>query len=208
MQPYRFGAPRHLSLRARWLSLRARCSVPGLIAAVDESIVVSVVAAVNGGLAVLTISLCAWITDLPLLFPALGPTAFILFAKPFSPDAAPRSVILGHLVGMISGLAAWHLVGLVCRSPVSLEAGGWPACISASLALALTCLLLVRLSATPAPACASALIVAVGGVTGWPGLLAMVVGVVIVTLQAVGVYHLAGLNTPIWSPRREDLAQP
>ena len=203
-----FGSPRHLSLRAQWLSLRARFSVPGLIAAVDERSAVSLVAAVNGGLAVLTISLFAWITDLPLLFPALGPSAFILFSKPFSPDAAPRSVILGHLVAMAGGLAAWHLVGFVCGSPVSLETGGLPACVSASLALALTCLLLVRLSAPHAPACASALIVAVGGVTGWLGVLAMVIGVMMLTVQAVGVYRIAGLNTPIWSSRREDLAQP
>jgi CBS-domain-containing membrane protein len=197
-----FGAPRHLSLRAQWLSLRARFSVPALLAAIDESRAVSLVTAVNGGLAVLTISLFAWITDLPLLFPALGPSAFILFSAPFSRAAAPRSVVIGHLVAMACGLATWLLVGFVSGSPVSLEAGGWPAVISASLALALTCLLLVRLSTPHAPACASALIVAVGGVTGWLGVPAMALGVVIVTLQAVCVYRLAGLNTPIWSPRR------
>jgi CBS-domain-containing membrane protein len=202
------GAPKHLSLRARWLSLRARFSVPGLLAAVDEHRAVSLVAGVNGGLAVLTISLFAWITDLPLLFPALGPSAFILFSKPFAPDAAPRSVVLGHLVAMGCGLATRHLVGFVSGSPVSLEAGGWPAVASASMALALTCLLLVRLSTPHAPACASALIVAVGGVSGWLGVPAMALGVVIVTLQAVCVYRLAGLNTPIWSARRPDNLRP
>ena len=203
-----FGAPKHLSLRAQWLSLRARFSIPSLIAAADERKAVSVVTAVNGGLAILAISLCAWITDLPLLFPALGPSAFILFAKPFSPDAAPRSVIVGHFAGMGSGLAVWHLVGLACGSPVSLSTGGWPTVVSASLALALACLLLVRLSAPHAPACATALIIAVGGVTGWLGLLAMAIGVVMMTLQAVCVNRIAGLNMPIWSPRRDDIVQP
>ena len=36
----------------------------------------------------------------------------------------------------------------------------------------------------------------------------IVIGVVIVTLQAVGVNRFANLNTPIWSPRRQDGAQP
>jgi CBS domain-containing membrane protein len=203
-----FGTPRHLSLRAQWLTLRARFSVPGMIAATDERSAISLVAAVNGGLAVLIISLCAWVTDVPLLFPALGPTAFILFSGPFSPAGAPRSVILGHLVAMASGLAAWHWVNLVSGGSLSLDAGGWLTCVSASLALAMTCLLLVRLSAPHAPACASALIIAVGAVTDWFGVLAMVIGVVMMTLQAVAVNRFAGLNTPIWSPRREDGVQP
>jgi CBS domain-containing membrane protein len=203
-----FGTPRHLSLRAQWLTLRARFSVPGMIAATDERSAISLVAAVNGGLAVLIISLCAWVTVVPLLFPALGPTAFILFSGPFSPAGAPRSVILGHLVAMASGLAAWHWVNLVSGGSLSLDAGGWLTCVSASLALAMTCLLLVRLSAPHAPACASALIIAVGAVTDWFGVLAMVIGVVMMTLQAVAVNRFAGLNTPIWSPRREDGVQP
>jgi CBS domain-containing membrane protein len=126
-----FGTPRHLSLRAQWLTLRARFSVPGMIAATDERSAISLVAAVNGGLAVLIISLCAWVTDVPLLFPALGPTAFILFSGPFSPAGAPRSVILGHLVAMASGLAAWHWVNLVSGGSLSLDAGGWLNCVSA-----------------------------------------------------------------------------
>ena len=73
---------------------RARLSVPALLASQDERNVVAAVTAVNGASCILSISLVAWLFDLPLLFPALGPTAFILFATPFSPDAAPRSVAL------------------------------------------------------------------------------------------------------------------
>jgi len=182
-------------------------SIPSLIAAADEHKVISLVAAVHGGLAILVISACAWITGLPLVFPALGPTAFILFAKPFSPDAAPRSVITGHVAGMTSGLVTRHLVSFVCNSPVSLEASGWPTFVSAALALALTCLLLVRLSAPHAPGCASALIIATGGVVGWLGLLVMAIAVVILTVQAVCANRMAGVNMPIWFPRREDAGQ-
>ena len=202
--------PRRLStsLRLRWLAWRARWSVPSLLAAHDERRVVSVVVAVNGGLAILVVGLLAWCVDLPLLFPALGPTAFILFSKPFSADATPRSVVLGHFTAMISGVAVRHLVGLACGNPISLESTGWPIFCSASLALAATCLLLVWLSCPHAPACASALILAVGAVDDWRGLLAMAVGVVILTLQAVCVNRFACLNVPVWSPGGKDTDQP
>ena len=97
---------RPLSLRLRWLRWRARLSVPSLLASADERSVVSRVAAINGGLAILIISLFAWLTDLPLLFPVLGPSAFILFSKPFSADAAPRSVVGGHFIAMATALGA------------------------------------------------------------------------------------------------------
>lgn len=191
-------------LRLRWATWRARLSVPSLIASHDEHKVVSIVVAVNGGLAVLVIGLIAWWTDLPLVFPALGPTAFILFSKPFSADATPRSVVLSHFTGMISGLAVRYLVGLAGEDATSLESAGWLTYCGASLALALTCLLLVWLSCPHAPACASALIVAIGAVDDWPGLLAMAIGVVILTLQAVCLNRFACLNVPVWSRGRQN----
>jgi CBS-domain-containing membrane protein len=102
---------------------------------------------------------------------------------------------------MASGLAVRHLVALVCNGPVALESGGWPPLISASLALALTCLVLVRLSAPHAPACASALILAVGGVQSWPGVAAMAAAVLILTFQAICVSRIAGVDMPTWSHR-------
>lgn len=197
-------AQRRLSLRLRWRAWRARFSVPYLLATLDERRAVALVAAVNAGLAIAVITLCAWITDLPLLFPALGPSAFIIYAKPFAPDAAPRCVIVAHFTGMASGWAAYWLVTLVSGSPASPDAGGREMVLAASLALAITCPLLVRFSAPHAPACATALVIAVGGVTQWVGLLAMALAIVILTFQSVCVNRLAGLNVPTWSPRSSD----
>ena len=44
----------------------------------------------SGVTALGTITLAAFLTNLPLLFPPLGPSAFILFRTPMSPQAAPR----------------------------------------------------------------------------------------------------------------------
>lgn len=189
---------RRLSFRRRLLAWRARFSIPSLLACRDERKVISLIAGINGGIAILIISVLAWLIDLPLLFPALGPSAFILFSSPFSPAAAPRSVVMGHFTAIIAGFAVWHLLTFVTGEPVSLEQGGWPVFASASLALATCCLLLVWLSCPHAPACATALIVALGAANGWSELLGMATGVLLLTVQAVTISRIAGIKMPIW----------
>jgi CBS-domain-containing membrane protein len=193
---------RHPSIKTRWLILRARLSMPGLLTRFDEQHVMSLATAVNGGLAILTVGLFAWLTNLPVVFPALGPSAFILFSTPLSSAAAPRSVILGHFSAIVSGCAVWHLISALAGAPVSMQAGGWPPFCSASLALAVSSLLLVRLSCKHPPACASSLVIALGAVTHWYDLVFMALAVVWITAQAVAMNRLAGLPVPVWSPRR------
>ncbi len=197
---------RNPSLKRSMLTWRARWSIPSLLARADERTVTSVVAATNGVLAILVITGLAWWIDLPLLFPALGPSAFILFSSPFSRAAAPRSVIVGHFTAIAAGYATWHLVQLLSGVAVTLGPTDWPALASASLALATTCVLLIRLSCPHAPACATALITALGAANGWPEMLGMAAGVLILTAQAVLVCRVAGMNTPLWFPR-ETLAK-
>ena len=79
-----------MSLKMRWLVWRARLSTPALLARHDETKVISTMAALNGGGAILTIGLFAWLTDLPLVFPALGPSTFILFTMPLTRGADMR----------------------------------------------------------------------------------------------------------------------
>ena len=187
-------------LRTRWAIWRARLYVPALLARYDEQRVISCIAALNGGLAILVISLFAWLTDLPLIFPALGPSAFILFSTPLSSAAAPRAVILGHSVAILSGYAAWSLLSFLSSQAVSPEVGGWPLITSASLALILTCFLLVRLSCPHPPACASSLVVALGAVTDVFDLLLTVLAIVWLCIQAVTLNRLVGVPAPIWRP--------
>ena len=181
---------------------RARISVPTQLARADERKVISLVTAANGGLAIIMISLLTWLSGLPLLLAALGPTTFILFSAPLSRAAAPRSVILGHFIGIACGYAFWH-IGVYCSSAgMSPEVREGVILISASLALAVTCFLLVRFSCPHAPACASALVIALGAVTTLTGVLYMAVAVVLMTAQAVSINRLACLPVPLWSPRR------
>ena len=189
-----------LGPRTRWALWRARFSVPALLARYDEPRVLSTVTALNGGLAILVISLFAWLTDLPLIFPALGPSAFILFSAPLSPAAAPRAVILGHGIAILSGYGAWCLISFLSGRAVSLDVGGWSLITSASLGLVLTCFLLVRLSCPHPPACASSLVVAIGAVTNTFDLLLTMLVIVWLCVQAVALNRLVGVPAPIWRP--------
>jgi CBS-domain-containing membrane protein len=177
-------------------------STPVLLGRFEERKVVSTVTAINGALAILTIGLFAWLTDLPLMFPALGPSAFILFSAPLSPAAAPRNVVLGHLTSLASGWGIWHLMGALSGEVVSTEVGGWPLFCGTSLTLGISGLLMIRMSCPHPPACASGMIVALGGVTGWYDVAFMAAAVVWLTIQAVGMNRLAGLPVPTWKPRR------
>ncbi len=194
-----------VSLKTRWLMLRASVSAPALLARFDERRVLSWMSAVNGGLAIATISVFAWFCDLPLVFPALGPTAFILFSSPMAPSAAPRSVILGHFSCLACGYAVWHFTSYLNGSPVSIESGGWLLFCSASLTLAFSCLLLIRLSCPHPPACASAMVVGLGAVTHWQDLLLMGLVVAWVTFQAVAMNRFAGLPVSTWSFREREI---
>ncbi|MBN2445596.1 MAG: HPP family protein [Phycisphaerae bacterium] len=188
------------TLRRSIAAWRARLSIPTLLARWDERTVVSVIAAANGGVAILVISAFAWITNVPLLFPALGPSAFILFTSPFAPAAAPRSVIIGHFAAIICGCTVWHIMNVIIGTPLALTTTGWPAIIAAALALALCALSLVILSCPHAPACATALIVALGAADGPLQLAGMATGVVLLATQAVVIGRLAGIRVPLWSP--------
>ena len=91
---------RPLSRKTTWLIWRARLSIPALLARYDDKKVLSLVTAIHAGLAILLIGVFAWLTHLPLVFTALGPSAFILFSAPLSPAAAPRTVILSHALAL------------------------------------------------------------------------------------------------------------
>ena len=146
----------------------------------------------------------AWLAELPLVFPALGPSVFIVFSSPLSAAAAPRSVILGHGVGLASGIAVWQVMSGLAGAPVSAQAGGWVPFCTASLGLAAACLLLVWLSCPHPPACASCLVVALGLVTDWRDLLLMAGVVVWLAVHAFVVNRIAGLPVPVWLPKGQE----
>ncbi len=107
----------------------------------------------------------AWATGLPFLFPSLGPSAYALAVSPSAATNQHRRVVGGHVVGVLAGLLAYHLLasGLVAtRLPPAGSVAALRLAASAVASVALTTLGMLVTDLRHAPACATTLIVALG----------------------------------------------
>lgn len=109
-------------------------------------------------------------TGQPLVFPSLGPTAYLLARTSVegTQQLDARRVVGGHAVGLAAGALSYQLLA----SGLAVTAGEPPLspdslrlAVAAVLALGLTTAGMVRLRAEHAPACATTLIVALGLLT-------------------------------------------
>ncbi|OVE83654.1 HPP family protein [Natronolimnobius baerhuensis] len=117
------------------------------------------------GVLISTTAALAWLSGLPLLFPSLGPSAFVLALFQDSDATAPRRVIGGHTIGVVAGLAAYLLfaTGISMTGttdPGSLE--GLRLAASGVLATTLTAGGMLATDTRHPPACATTLIVSLG----------------------------------------------
>lgn len=67
---------------------------------------------VNGFISIAILAFAAYVSKSLLIFPSLGPTAFLFFYRPLEPAASPRNAICGHAVGIACGYGALILFGL------------------------------------------------------------------------------------------------
>lgn len=194
-------APTLQRLKLRMRIIRARTSLPALLANHDERRVVSAVCTANAVAAISLLGFVSWLAGLPLLFPALGPTAFIQYSSPFSRAASPRCVILGHLLAIGAGHLGWnvfHTFGIDLFGPDA----AWVAIAAASLALALTSFLMIRLDCAHPPACGTALILALGKMPTLFDMGVMIAAVVLLAAMTTASHRLSGINAQAWSMRR------
>lgn len=140
----------------------------------------------------------AWAFDEPLLFPSLGATAFLFFETPMAEVASPRNAIIGHFVAIAAAMAAIAAFGLI-DAPSVYEGGVEPARIGAvAFAVALTGGSLRLLRAAHPPAGATTIIVASGLLDEPKQLVAVAVGVLIVTAAGFGLNRAMGVPAPVW----------
>ena len=117
------------------------------------------------GVLVAVVGAFAWATGLPALFPSLGPSAFVLAMFPDSEASDVRRVVLGHAVGVVAGLCAYHLIaaGVVVTDQIApLSPVGLRLVLSSVAAIVLTVWGMLHLEVRHPPACATTLIVALG----------------------------------------------
>lgn len=156
---------------------------------------------VNGFLTIALLAACAMVAHTSFIFPSLGPTAILFFFSPLVPPASPRHTLLGHGIGILCGYGALCLTGLL-HAPAALVMGvDGRRILAAALALALTSSLMILCKAAHPPAGATTLIIALGIITRPFQLVVIEIAVAILTLQAIVINRLAGLDYPLWAKR-------
>ena len=144
------------------------------------------------GSLLLAVGLIGLAAGQPWLFPSLGPSAFLQAEKPGEKSARFYNMVIGHLVGMLAGVAAVLLLGAssapaVLASKELVPVRLWAATLSALL----TMLGLGLLKAPHPPAAATMLLVTLGAFPPtWCSAGTIVVGVLILAILGEGVRYL------------------
>ncbi|NUB90195.1 HPP family protein [Haloterrigena sp. SYSU A558-1] len=117
------------------------------------------------GLLLSTTAVLAWLSGFPMLFPSLGPSAFVLALFQDSDATSPRRVIGGHAIGVVAGLAVYHLLASGIAMTAVTEPGsldGLRLGASGVVATMLTAGGMLWTETRHPPACATTLIVSLG----------------------------------------------
>ena len=150
----------------------------------------------------------AMVSGTPMIFPSLGPTAFLFFARPLAPVSSPRNALLGHALGLLCGYGTLWLTGLLDAPSAMSEGVNCPRLLATSLSLAATGALMVLCRVTHPPAGATTLIVSLGIITSPFHLLIIEVAVGLLALLAIGINRLMGIGYPLWARRPRSASAP
>lgn len=169
-----------------------------LLAHLPPTFVRAAYVALNSFVTIALLTLLALLTRNPFVFPSLGPTAYLFFFSPQAESASPRNAVLGHLIGLFCGFAAYRITGM---HPFPQGFGGevyWPRILASALALALTGAIMVLLHVNHPPAGATTMIVSLGILAKPEYLVIIEVAVILLAAQAIVINRLAGLGYPVW----------
>ena len=155
---------------------------------------------INGFGTIALLALLAMLWRVPLVFPSLGPTAFLLFASPDAPSACPRNTLCGHAIGILCGYGALWLTGLQHAPSAMVEGVNLARVAAAALSLASTGALMILFDVVHSPAGATTLIISLGIITHPLYLLAIEAAVALIVIQAIVVHRLRGVAYSLWSP--------
>ncbi|BDU68193.1 hypothetical protein GETHOR_02940 [Geothrix oryzae] len=156
---------------------------------------------INGLVSIGLLAGLAMLTHTPMVFPSLGPTAFLFFFTPTLPTASPRNTIYGHIIGIACGYGALWLMGLHHAPPAMVMGVDLARIGAAALSLAATGALMILFRAAHPPAGATTLIISLGIITRPQHLAIMLLAVALLTVQAIVLNRLAGIDYPLWAKR-------
>lgn len=161
---------------------------------------------VNGFISIALMSLAALGLKTSFIFPSLGPTAFLFFFNPEAPSASPRHTIFGHAIGIVCGYGALWATGLQHAQWHPGTEVHLARVMAAALALSSTGAFMILLKSAHPPAGATTLIISLGIIIHPKSLVVIEVAVALLTIQAIVINRLAGLDYPIWARRVEKSA--
>lgn len=159
-------------------------------------------ALVNGCISIGLIAGAADVTHQPLLFPSLGPTAFLLFYTPQAASACPRNTVAGHLIGVLAGYGALVAFGLTDAGPAGTHVTA-ARVGAAAVSLGLTAGVMAWLRVPHPPAGATTLIISLGILTQPVQLAVLMLAVLLLVLQGLAINRFAGIDYPLWGPRSQ-----
>lgn len=183
--------------------LGRRLRVPALFRGRERTPVLGLFALVNGFLSIGLMAAAAHVTGQPLVFPSLGPTAFLLFYAATQPAASPRNTIFGHLIGAGAGYVSLLAFGLAAAGPaLATHHVTWFRVGAVALSLGLTAGLMVWLGIPHPPAGATTMIVSLGIIRTPAHIGVLMAAVAALVVQGIVINRwLAGIDYPFWSPR-------
>jgi CBS-domain-containing membrane protein len=173
-----------------------------LIRGMNNSLLLVVVFVFLAGATALgIITIVAYLTDLPLLFPPLGPSAFILFHTPMSVAACPRSVILSHTMAVVAGLGSLWVVGMIYPTANLFDPSvmnGYRI-VAIMFSTGIIAVMMITMKCLHPPAAASALIAAMGYLENAVQVLGLIGAVILLVLEAFFFNRIiGGLPYPMW----------
>lgn len=182
-------------------NLASRLQLTHLLRHYSERQVWALFMFLNGFITIAILAGVAMMSGTPFVFPSLGPTAFLFFFTPRVPAASPHHTVYGHAIGIICGFAALWVFGLQHAPPALTTGVSAARAAAAALSLASTGALMILFKAAHPPAGATTLIVSLGIVTSPFHLLVIEIAVIVLTIQAIAINRLAGIDYPLWALR-------
>ena len=159
----------------------------------------AIVTAAGSFLALTVSGTIAWLVSEPLVFPSLGATAFLAFETPLAEVASPRNTLVGHGTAILAAALSLAVFGLL-DAPSAFVEGITPARVGAvALSVGLTGGVLRLLRSAHPPAGATTIIVSSGLLADPDQMLAVAVGVVLLTAACWLLNRAIGVPAPLWA---------
>jgi CBS domain-containing membrane protein len=143
--------------------------------------------------------MAAYLFSQPLLFPSLGPTAFLFFEQSMAKTSSPRSTLIGHLVPILAGAVSLAVFGLLGHPSILVEGVTLARVGAGALSVALTGAVLLLLRSSHPPTGATTLIVSLGLLQTALEMTMLMVGIVILTVVGWAINRALGVPMPIWA---------